>query len=167
MEARYGRRTGVRRGAAELAASEKLDPRRWRRRPDCRPNRLSYRQERIGMPGMAALARAALAAVEFMQKSGLLCRGVRAGPRPAYFLPDGRIRFDARIYMREINPRHAVPEGDMLKRNPVLKAFEDPCSTRPPLGSSWPTCFAPPSTPTGRCRCFDGALGKWGAYDRR
>ena len=25
--------------------------------------------------------------------------------------------------MREINPRHAVPEGDMLKRNPVLKAL--------------------------------------------
>jgi hypothetical protein len=38
-------------------------------------------------------------------------------------LPDGPIRFDARIYMREINPRHAVPEGDMLKRNPVLKAL--------------------------------------------
>ncbi len=25
--------------------------------------------------------------------------------------------------MREINPRHAVPEGDMTKRNPVLKAL--------------------------------------------
>ncbi len=45
------------------------------------------------------------------------------GLDPLYFLPDGQIRFDARIYMREINPRHAVPEGDMLKRNPVLKAL--------------------------------------------
>ena len=27
--------------------------------------------------------------------------------------------------MREINPRHAVPEGDMTKRNPVLKALAD------------------------------------------
>ena len=27
--------------------------------------------------------------------------------------------------MREINPRHAVPEGDMTKRNPVLKGLAD------------------------------------------
>jgi hypothetical protein len=25
--------------------------------------------------------------------------------------------------MREINPRHQVPEGDMTKRNPTLKAL--------------------------------------------
>jgi len=37
----------------------------------------------------------------------------------------GRIRYDARIYMREINPRHAVPEGDMTKRNPVLRALTE------------------------------------------
>jgi hypothetical protein len=83
--------------------------------------------ERIGIAVMARLARALrLKAVEFMQQSGLLSLGVYAmGLDPLYFLPDGQIRFDARIYMREINPRHAVPEGDMLKRNPVLKALID------------------------------------------
>ncbi|HEY5350021.1 MAG TPA: hypothetical protein VIJ64_09815 [Candidatus Lustribacter sp.] len=83
--------------------------------------------ERIGVPAMARLARALrLHAIEFMQKSGLLSLEVYAmGLDPLYFLPDGQIRFDARIYMREINPRHAVPERDMLKRNPVLKALLD------------------------------------------
>jgi hypothetical protein len=83
--------------------------------------------ERIGVPAMARLARALrLRAIEFMQKSGLLSLEVYAlGLDPLYFLPDGQVRFDARIYMREINPRHAVPEGDMLKRNPVLKAVLD------------------------------------------
>jgi hypothetical protein len=82
---------------------------------------------RIGVPAMARLAKAfRLKAVEFMQKSGLLSLEVYAsGLDPLYFLPDGQIRFDARIYMREINPRHSVPEGDMLKRNPVLKALID------------------------------------------
>jgi hypothetical protein len=45
------------------------------------------------------------------------------GLDPLYFLPDGQVRKDARIYMREINPRHAVPERDMLKRNPCLQAL--------------------------------------------
>ena len=37
------------------------------------------------------------------------------------------MRYDARIYMREINPRHRVPEGDMTRRNPTIKAMaEDP-----------------------------------------
>jgi hypothetical protein len=82
---------------------------------------------RIGVPAMARIARALrLKAVEFMQQSGLLSLEVYAmGLDPLYFLPDGRTRHDARIYMREINPRHAVPEGDMLKRNPVLKAVLD------------------------------------------
>jgi hypothetical protein len=67
-----------------------------------------------------------LKAVEFMQKSGLLSLEVYAmGLDPLFFLPDGPVRFDARIYMREINPRHAVPEGDMTKRNPVLAALND------------------------------------------
>jgi hypothetical protein len=35
------------------------------------------------------------------------------------------VRYDARIYMREINPRHQVPEGDMTRRNPTLKAVAD------------------------------------------
>jgi len=84
-------------------------------------------EARAGVPALARLARALkLRAVEFMQQSGLLSLEVYAlGLDPLYFLPDGPIRFDARIYMREINPRHAVPEGDMLKRNPVLAALRD------------------------------------------
>ena len=84
-------------------------------------------RERIGIAAMARLARALrLRAVEFMQKSGLLSLEVYAmGLDPLFFLPDGPIRFDARIYMREINPRHAVPERDMLKRSPVLKTLPE------------------------------------------
>ena len=64
--------------------------------------------------------------IEFMQKAGLLSLEVYAfGLDPLFFLPDGPIRHDARIYMREINPRHAVPENDMTKRNPALKAIAD------------------------------------------
>ena len=81
--------------------------------------------ERLAVPALARIARALrLRAIEFMQKSGLLSLEVYAfGLDPLYFLPDGQIRHDARIYMREINPRHAVPESDMLKRNPVLAAL--------------------------------------------
>ncbi len=84
-------------------------------------------EERATVPILARLARALrLKAIEFMQKSGLLSLEVYAmGLDPLYFLPDGPTRFDARIYMREINPRHAVPEGDMLKRNPALAALRD------------------------------------------
>jgi hypothetical protein len=85
--------------------------------------------ERAGVAAMARLAQALrLRPIAFMQQCGLLSLEVYAlGLDPLYFLPDGPVRFDARIYMREINPRHAVPEGDMLKRNPVLKAvLEDP-----------------------------------------
>jgi transcriptional regulator with XRE-family HTH domain len=64
--------------------------------------------------------------IEFMQKTGMLGLEVyAAGLDPLFFLPDGPIRHDARIYMREINPRHAVPENDMTKRNPTLKAVAD------------------------------------------
>jgi hypothetical protein len=45
------------------------------------------------------------------------------GLDPLYFLAPGQVRHDARIYMREINPRHRVPERDMLTRNPTLKAL--------------------------------------------
>jgi hypothetical protein len=48
-----------------------------------------------------------------------------SGLDPLYFLPDGQIRYDARIYMREINPRHPVPEADMTRRNPALKALSE------------------------------------------
>lgn len=61
--------------------------------------------------------------IAFMQKTGLLSLEVYAfGLDPLYFLPEGQTRYDARIYMREINPRHPVPEGDMTKRNTTLKA---------------------------------------------
>lgn len=78
--------------------------------------------------GVSALARCAQAtrtkAIEFMQKTGLLSLEVYAfGLDPLYFLPEGQLRYDARIYMREINPRHAVPEADMTKRNPALRAL--------------------------------------------
>jgi transcriptional regulator with XRE-family HTH domain len=84
-------------------------------------------EARLAVPALARLARALkLRAIEFMQKTGLLSLEVYAmGLDPLYFLPDGPTRFDARIYMREINPRHAVPEGDMLKRNPVMAALRD------------------------------------------
>ncbi len=84
---------------------------------------------RLTVPALARLARALrLRAIGFLQQTELLGLGVYAfGLDPLYFLPDGQIRYDARIYMREINPRHAVPEGDMTKRNPTLRALsEDP-----------------------------------------
>jgi hypothetical protein len=83
--------------------------------------------ERLSIPELARLARALrVRPIEFMQKTGLLSLEVYAlGLDPLFFLPDGPVRHDARIYMREINPRHAVPEGDMTKRNPVLKAVAD------------------------------------------
>jgi hypothetical protein len=83
--------------------------------------------ERVTVAAMARLARALrVRPIEFMQKAGLLSLEVYAfGLDPLFFLPDGPIRHDARIYMREINPRHAVPETDMTKRNPALKAIAD------------------------------------------
>lgn len=64
--------------------------------------------------------------IEFMQRSGILSLEVYAlGMDPLYFLPEGGIRYDARIYMREINPRHRVPESDMTKRNPAIKGLVD------------------------------------------
>lgn len=77
---------------------------------------------RVGVSALAALALALRARpIEFLQKMGIL--GLEAyafGLDPLYFLPEGPIRYDARIYMREINPRHAVPEADMTRRNPTL-----------------------------------------------
>jgi hypothetical protein len=80
---------------------------------------------RVGVSALASFAGALrLKAIEFLQKTGIL--GLEAyafGVDPLYFLPEGPTRYDARIYMREINPRHQVPEGDMTKRNPTLKAL--------------------------------------------
>lgn len=136
MDATYDGVTGTAGGPAfgaalaALALAEGLDPAAFATKAGLPPKmveRVLAGAERIGVPAMARLARALrLRAIEFMQRSGLLSLEVYAmGLDPLYFLPDGPIRFDARIYMREINPRHAVPEGDMLKRNPVLKAVLD------------------------------------------
>ncbi len=84
-------------------------------------------QTRCTLPVLARIVRALrLRPIEFMQKTGMLSLEVYAfGLDPLYFLPEGPIRYDARIYMREINPRHAVPERDMTKRNPTLRALAD------------------------------------------
>jgi hypothetical protein len=81
----------------------------------------------VAVPVLARLARSLrLRPIAFLQQTGLLGLGAYAGGLdPLYFLPEGQIRYDARIYMREINPRHAVPEGDMTKRNPVLRALSE------------------------------------------
>ncbi len=113
--------------AAALATAAELDP-------DVVARAVAG-EERLTIPALARIARALrLRPVAFLQQSGLLGLEVYAsGLDPLYFLPDGQIRYDARIYMREINPRHAVPEGDMTKRNPVLKALADD-SVIDPLG---------------------------------
>jgi len=64
--------------------------------------------------------------IEFLQRTNILSLEVYAfGLDPLYFLPEGPVRYDARIYMREINPRHQVPEGDMTRRNTSIKALVD------------------------------------------
>lgn len=80
--------------------------------------------------GVSALARFAtelrMRPVEFLQRAQILSLEAYAyGLDPLYFLPEGPVRYDARIYMREINPRHRVPEGDMTRRNPTLKALAE------------------------------------------
>ncbi|HLI96428.1 MAG TPA: hypothetical protein VKT72_10120 [Candidatus Baltobacteraceae bacterium] len=82
---------------------------------------------RVAVSTMARLVQALRShPIEFMQKTGLLSLEVYAfGLDPLYFLPEGQVRYDARIYMREINPRHTVPEADMTRRNPTLKAVGD------------------------------------------
>lgn len=80
--------------------------------------------------GISALARFAVALrlrpIEFLQRTQILSLEAYAfGLDPLYFLPEGPVRYDARIYMREINPRHRVPEGDMTRRNPTLKALAE------------------------------------------
>jgi hypothetical protein len=108
-------------GPSELAAAGALDVEAV--------ERILRGDERIPVPVLARLALAVRTRpIEFMQKTGLLSLEVYAACLdPLFFLPQGPLRHDARIYMREINPRHAVPEGDMTKRNPALRAIgEDP-----------------------------------------
>jgi transcriptional regulator with XRE-family HTH domain len=81
----------------------------------------------VGVSALAAFAHALrLRSIEFFQGVGILGLSAYAfGLDPLYFLPEGKVRYDARIYMREINPRHAVPESDMTKRNLTLKGVAD------------------------------------------
>ena len=80
--------------------------------------------------GISALARFAVALrtkpIDFLQRTEILSLAAYAfGLDPLYFLPEGPVRYDARIYMREINPRHQVPENDMTRRNPTLRAVAE------------------------------------------
>lgn len=102
-----------------LAAAAKLTPESMRE--------VFEGERRLGVPELARLVHALRSKpIEFMQKTSLLSMEVYAsGLDPLYFLPEGPIRYDARIYMREINPRHPVPEADMTKRNPILKAVAE------------------------------------------
>jgi hypothetical protein len=80
--------------------------------------------------GISALARFAagvrLRPMEFLQRTQIISLEAYAfGLDPLYFLAEGPVRYDARIYMREINPRHRVPEADMTRRNPTLKALAE------------------------------------------
>jgi len=90
-------------------------------------DRILAGDERVTVAVLAALARALrMRPIAFMQKTALLSLDVYAlGLDPLFFLPAGDVRQDARIYMREINPRHAVPEGDMTRRNPTLRALAE------------------------------------------
>ncbi len=95
--------------------------------PHARIDEVLAGRRRVGASALAAFALALrIKPIEFLQKTGIL--GLEAyafGLDPLYFLPEGPIRYDARIYMREINPRHQVPESDMTRRNPTLKALAE------------------------------------------
>jgi transcriptional regulator with XRE-family HTH domain len=82
---------------------------------------------RIGVSALAAFVQVLRTKpIEFLQKTGILgLEAYASGLDPLYFLPEGQIRYDARIYMREINPRHQVPENDMTRRNAALKAIAE------------------------------------------
>ena len=121
---------GPRFGAAlrAAAAARDFDVAAFARASDCKEADISAVFDGARRATPSELARFArtlrLRAFEFMQRMELLSLDVYArGLDPLYFLPEGTIRKDARIYMREINPRHAVPERDMLVRNPTLKAL--------------------------------------------
>ena len=121
---------GVRFGNAILALAEEqqLAPAELAARAGLAPalvDALVGGSARAGLPVLARLAHALhLRPIEFLQRTHILSLEVYAfGLDPLYFLPEGPVRYDARIYMREINPRHAVPEADMTRRNPVLAAL--------------------------------------------
>jgi len=135
-ESAYDGRTGTAGGAAfgaglsALAAEKDITAAGLALAADIEPafvDRVLAGNQRVSIAVLAAFAHGLrVRPIEFMQKSGLLSLQVYAqGLDPLFFLPAGPIRHDARIYMREINPRHAVPEGDMTRRNPLLKLLSE------------------------------------------
>jgi hypothetical protein len=84
-------------------------------------------ERRVGISALACFTRALRSKpIEFLQRAQILSLQTYAfGLDPLYFLPEGPVRYDARIYMREINPRHRVPEADMTRRNVTIKAIGD------------------------------------------
>jgi transcriptional regulator with XRE-family HTH domain len=111
-----------------LAAERGLEAERLAKSADLAPaeaEQILAGERRVGPAVLARLAAAlGVRAIEFLQRTNLLSLEVYAfGLDPLYFLPPGQVRKDARIYMREINPRHRVPERDMTGRNPTLKAL--------------------------------------------
>jgi hypothetical protein len=84
-------------------------------------------ERRVGISALACFALALRSKpIEFLQRMQILSAQAYAfGLDPLYFLPEGPVRYDARIYMREINPRHRVPEADMTRRNATLKAVAE------------------------------------------
>ena len=129
-DGRSGTAGGAAFGAAlrALAAERNLDAAAFAALTEFEParcERIFAGESRLTTAELARAARAVrLRAVEFLQRAALLSLDVYAlGLDPLYFLPPGQVRHDARIYMREINPRHRVPERDMLVRNPTLKAL--------------------------------------------
>ncbi len=136
LDAAYDGTTGTAGGAAfgaaleRLAAEKELDVPGLAAAAGLDPEALARvvrGEARLAAPALARLARALrVRAIGFLQRTGILgLEAYAGGLDPLFFLPDGEIRHDARIYMREINPRHAVPEGDMTKRNPVLRALAE------------------------------------------
>ena len=118
------------RALSELAVERDVSRARLAELTELSPETLDHvisGTRRVGVPALARMAHALRARpIEFLQKTSILSLDAYAfGLDPLYFLPEGPIRYTARIYMREINPRHRVPEGDMTKRNVTLKALAD------------------------------------------
>ena len=131
-DGRIGTAGGVAFGAglAALAAEREVSNERLAETVEMSPERVAAVFAGAERVGVSALARFAVALrtrpIEFLQRTAILSLEVYAfGLDPLYFLPEGQVRYDARIYMREINPRHRVPEGDMTKRNPILHALAE------------------------------------------
>lgn len=131
-DGRLGTAGGAAFGAAlsTFAAEQEVTHEKLSEALECAPAIVTDILEGRARVGISALARFVSALrtkpIEFLQRTGILGLAAYAsGLDPLYFLPEGAIRYDARIYMREINPRHRVPESDMTKRNPTLRALAD------------------------------------------